>query len=164
MAYTLPHTHGCFVCGETNPIGLRLRFETDGKLVTARLIPRREHAGFKETMHGGLIATVLDEAMVWACAVQTRRFAFSAEMNVRYLRPVTPGQEVTVAAELVANRRDRIFDTKAELRDAQGLVLASATGKYLPIAASVAAEMLTDLVGDLSFFNREAQPVCASPG
>ena len=151
-----PHTHGCFVCGEANPIGLRLRFETDGKLVTARFTPRREHAGFKQTMHGGLIATVLDEAMVWACAVQTRRFAFSAEMNVRYLRPVQPGQEVIVAAELVANRRDRIYDTKAELRDAQNQVLATATGKYLPIDEKLAAEMLTDLMGDMSFFEREA--------
>ncbi len=156
MAYTLPHTHGCFVCGEANPIGLRLRFETDGKLVTARFTPRYEHTGFRQTMHGGLIAALLDEAMVWACAVQTRRFAFSAEMNVRYLRPVQPGQEVTVAAELVANRRDRIYDTKAELRDAQNQVLATATGKYLPIDEKLAAEMLTDLVGDMSFFEREA--------
>src|SRR5512133_3324230 len=82
----LPHTHSCFVCGDANPNGLKLRFETDGKLVKARFVPRAEHAGFRQTVHGGLVATLLDEIMVWACAVQTRRFAFSAELVVRYLK------------------------------------------------------------------------------
>jgi uncharacterized protein (TIGR00369 family) len=154
MSYTLPHTRGCFVCGEFNPIGLRLRFETDGRVVTAKFTPRPEHAGFKRTLHGGLIATLLDEAMVWACAVQTRRFAFSAEMSVRFLRPAEPGQELAIIGELTENRRNRVFETKSELRDAQGQALASATGKYLPMADHVAAEMLTDLVGDMSFFER----------
>jgi acyl-coenzyme A thioesterase PaaI-like protein len=86
--------------------------------------------------------------MVWACAVQTKRFAYCAELNVRFLRPVSPGVEVTAVAELAANRRDRIFEAKAELRDPSGTVLASATGKYLPIKQMDAAEMETDFVDD----------------
>ena len=89
----LPHTYSCFVCGESNPIGLRLRFETDGRMVQTRFVPRPEHIGFKQTVHGGLIATLLDEAMVWACAVQTKRFAFCADLNVRFLNPVKPNIE-----------------------------------------------------------------------
>src|SRR6185436_2207270 len=65
----LPHTRSCFVCGESNSAGLNLRFETDGRIVQAHFVPRLEHVGFKATVHGGLIATVLDEIMVWACAV-----------------------------------------------------------------------------------------------
>src|SRR5215475_13925053 len=85
----LPHTRSCFVCGEANPLGLKMRFETDGKIVHAKFSPRPEHIGFKGVVHGGLIATVLDEIMVWACAVQTKRFAFCAEMNVRFLNPMS---------------------------------------------------------------------------
>src|SRR4051812_40973160 len=81
----VPHTHTCFVCGESNPIGFKLRLETDGRVVQTRLIPRSEHTGFKGTVHGGLVSTVLDEIMAWACAVQTKRFAFCAELNVRFL-------------------------------------------------------------------------------
>ena len=66
----LPHTYSCFVCGESNAAGLKLRFETDGRIVRTRFHPRPEHAGFKGVVHGGIIATVLDEVMVWACAVQ----------------------------------------------------------------------------------------------
>jgi uncharacterized protein (TIGR00369 family) len=144
----LPHTASCFVCGESNPIGLKLRFETDGTVVRARFLPRPEHIGFKQTIHGGISATLLDEIMVWACAIQTKRFAYCAELNVRFLNPARPGEEVFATGELVANRRNKLFEAKGELRNAAGLLLASGTGKYLPIKASEHAEMLGDFVGD----------------
>src|SRR6476661_8650552 len=95
----LPHTHSCFVCGESNSIGLNLRFETDGHIVQTHFRPRAEHVGFKQVVHGGIIATLLDEIMVWACAVQTKRFAFCAELNVRFLKPLQPGAAATAVAE-----------------------------------------------------------------
>ena len=143
----LPHTRSCFVCGESNPAGLNLRFETDGEIVQARFVPRAEHIGFKGTVHGGLIATVLDEIMVWACAVPTRKFAFCAELTVRFLAPLSPGREVIVVGELVQNRK-RIFEAKAVVKDAGGLVYATGTGKYLPIKEADVAEMATDFVGN----------------
>jgi acyl-coenzyme A thioesterase PaaI-like protein len=145
---TLPHTLSCFVCGESNPAGLKLRFETDGRLVRTRFVPRDEHVGFKQTVHGGLIATVLDEIMVWACAVQTKRFAFCAELNVRFISSLRPDEEAIATAELVADRRGKLFEPKAELRTQRGLLVATATGKYLPIKTAEAAEMATDFVGD----------------
>jgi len=144
----LPHTHSCFVCGESNPLGLKLRFETDGRIVRSRFIPRPEHIGFKRVVHGGIIATLLDEIMVWACAVRTKRFAFCAEMTVRYMNPLAPGEEVVAEAELTADRRGRIFEAKAELKNVSGKILAGATGKYLPIKSGDQADMATDFVGD----------------
>jgi uncharacterized protein (TIGR00369 family) len=144
----LPHTHSCFVCGESNAIGLNLRFETDGHLVKTRFTPRTEHIGFKQVVHGGIIATLLDEIMVWACLAQTKRFAYCAEFTVRFLNPLRPGEDTTATGELVANRRDRIFEAKAEIKDSSGKILATATGKYLPVRSVELADMSTDLVGD----------------
>jgi len=144
----LPHTHSCFVCGESNPLGLKLRFETDGRIVQSRFTFRPEHIGFRGTIHGGITATILDEIMVWACAVQTKRFSFCAELNVRYLTPVQPGDEVIATGELVANRRNKLFEARAELRSQANTLLASATGKYLPIKDADAAEMARDFVGE----------------
>ena len=146
----LPHTHACFVCGEANAGGLKLRFQTDGKIVQARFTPRPEHVGFRDTVHGGLITTVLDEIMVWACAVATRRFAWAAELNVRFQAPLHPGEESLAIAELVSNRRDKIYEAKGELRNAAGEVVATSTGKYLPIKDADIKVMLADLVGDTS--------------
>jgi uncharacterized protein (TIGR00369 family) len=105
--------------------------------------------GFAQTVHGGLIATVLDEVMTWVCGVRTGRFAFSAELSVRFLRPVRPGEELLAVGELVGNRRNKLFETKAELRDQGQAVRASATGKYLPVPAGSLPEMMGDFVGDI---------------
>lgn len=147
----LPHTRSCFVCGESNAHGLRLRFHTDGGVVHTHFTPRAEHIGFKGVTHGGILATVLDEVMVWAVAVATRRFAYCAEMTVRFQRPARPDEELSATAELVTDRRGKMFEAKGELRTASGEVVATATGKYLPIPEAEVAGMLTELVGDRTF-------------
>src|SRR6266478_2738881 len=143
---TLPHSRSCFVCGDSNPIGLKLRLQTDGRIVQTHVVPGSEFVGFKQTMHGGIVGTLLDEVMAWACAVQTKRFAYCAELTVRFLHPVRPGEELTVTGEVVNDRRGRIFEAKSELRDRAGKVLASATGKYLPVKQADTTDMATDLV------------------
>jgi uncharacterized protein (TIGR00369 family) len=144
----LPHTHSCFVCGESNATGLKLRFETDGHVVRTHFKPTPSHIGFKEVIHGGILSTVLDEIMVWACAVQTKRFAYCAELTVRFAHPVRPGEELAVTAEMTANRRNRLFEAKSEMRNPEGKIVATATGKYLPINAADEAAMATDFVQD----------------
>lgn len=148
----LPHTHSCFVCGESNAFGLKLRFETDGRMVQTRFVPRAEHIGFKGVVHGGIMATVLDEIMVWACAVPTRKFAYCAELTVRYLQPVVPGVEIVVTGELVANRKDRIYEAKAAAFTTAKVALAEATGKYRPVKAVDLSDMARELVGDSAWF------------
>jgi acyl-coenzyme A thioesterase PaaI-like protein len=148
----LPHTKSCFVCGLNNPIGLKLDLETDGVVVRARFVPRPEHVGFRGTVHGGLISTVLDEAMVWAIGVHTKRFAYCAELRVRFLLPVRPDAEFVAVGELVANRRGKLFETRAELRDLRDEVHASATGKYLPITGDVLGDMRSDFAEDAESF------------
>ena len=148
----LPHTHSCFVCGESNPVGFKLRSETDGRIVRAHFVFRPEHVGFKQSVHGGLTATILDEIMTWACAVQTKRFAYCAELSLRYLQPVRPHEPMLATAELIANRRGRLFEAKADLLNESGAVLATATGKYLPLKESLAEELATDMVGDIGWF------------
>lgn len=148
----LPHTRSCFVCGESNPIGLNLRFLADGPLVRATFVPRVEHAGFKTVIHGGITATVLDEVMVWACAVATRQFAYCAEMNVRYLSPIAPGTTVHLVGEMVANRKGRIFEARGTAQDAAGRKFAESTGKYLPIKDASAVAFAADFVGNAGWF------------
>jgi acyl-coenzyme A thioesterase PaaI-like protein len=155
----LPHTHSCFVCGESNPHGLKLRFHAEGNVVTAKFRPCPEHIGFKGVVHGGITATVLDEIMVWACVVATRKFAFCAELNVRYLQPLIPDREVLVTSELVADRRGRILEAKAAVLNAAGEPLVQATGKYMPIRTADASLMMADFIGDASWLTQLGKPV-----
>jgi acyl-coenzyme A thioesterase PaaI-like protein len=86
--------------------------------------------------------------MVWACGVQTKRFAYCAEMTVRYHQPARPNEETLAVGELVVNRRNRLFEAKGEIRNAQGALLAASTGKYIPLKPEETAQMLGDFLGD----------------
>ena len=147
----LPHTHTCFVCGESNAVGLKLRFTTDGRVVHTRFRLRAAHIGFRGVVHGGILTTVLDEIMVWACAVPTGQFAFCAELTVRFLNPVRPDDEIIATGELLANRKNRIFEAKGVLANSAGQLFAEATGTFLPIPKTDLTGMMTDLIGDTSW-------------
>lgn len=144
----LPHSKSCFVCGSRNRFGLNLRFFTDGRIVEARFVPRPEHNGFVGVVHGGITATVLDEVMVWACAVRQKRFCFSAEMTVRYLGPIQIGGEVIARGEMTENKRDRVFHAAGEIAKPDGTILARSTAKYMPIQSLDPALLLADFEGN----------------
>jgi acyl-coenzyme A thioesterase PaaI-like protein len=146
--HALPATRSCFVCGKSNPLGLRLRFETDGNRVSSRFEFQPEHSGFRNLVHGGLISTVLDEVMVWACGVRTSRFAYCVELNVRFVRPVRPKEPILATGEFVLNRRNRIFEAAGTLKNAEGAVLASAIGTYFPVKEGEMQDVLGEFEWD----------------
>jgi acyl-coenzyme A thioesterase PaaI-like protein len=98
------------------------------------------------------MATVLDEMMVWACAVNTKRFGYCAELSVRYVGPARPGEVLMGTGELVADRRGRVYEAKGELRRlAGGELVASSSGKYLPVKGVKLKDLVGDFVGDASW-------------
>ncbi len=164
MFKTLPATHSCFVCGQSNTSGLRLRFETDGLSVRTRFTPSEAVVGFKGVVHGGILSTVLDEVMVWACGVQTKRFAYCAELNVRFHSPARPGIELVATGKLVENRCNRIFDAEGEIRATDGQLVAAATGKYIPIPESDTPVLLAELEeGGSELFQRILRELPVQP-
>ena len=66
----LEDDHYCFVCGEENPSGLHLKFSANKGKIQTEFIPRKIHQGYKNIVHGGIISTLLDEAMVKAALMQ----------------------------------------------------------------------------------------------
>jgi len=95
----------------------------------AHFQPRPEHQGYAGISHGGVLAALLDEAMVYA-AVTLGRWVTTAELTVRYLRPAPTGQPFFVAGEVVRHQRQMVV-CKAEIRGGDGELLAFATGKLL---------------------------------
>ena len=137
----LPHTAGCLVCGRENPHGLRLSLRVDeaGGVVTAEFTPRPQHIGFEGIVHGGVLATVLDEAMVWAATWAGKRFCVAGEMSVRFRRSAAVGRKLICEArvESGASRRPgtpRLIHAGGRLVEADGgALVAESTGKYVPV-------------------------------
>jgi acyl-coenzyme A thioesterase PaaI-like protein len=143
----LPYTKNCFVCGAHNSHGLHLRFRRDGDEVRADFTPAAHHAGFRDIVHGGIIATALDEAMFWAAASTTRRFCLAAELNVRFLQKVSIGEKYLIVAKFDADR-GRIWQSSAELRDAAGKMCARATCKQMPMDVAAMKHAAVDFLPD----------------
>jgi len=103
----------CFCCGPKNPIGLKLEFDTtaDGRMRTI-WIPRREHQGFKDIVHGGLVATVLDEVMVRLLYLRGIS-AVTAGMETKLIEPVRWGKPYRFEGWIVQDR-GRAVITEAE--------------------------------------------------
>jgi uncharacterized protein (TIGR00369 family) len=131
-----PLAHGalnhCFGCGLDNSTGLRLKFFTDrGQNIVCHFRLARRFAGPPGHAHGGIIATLLDEAM--SKANRARGIvAMTRNLEVQYLKPVPLGVPLTLTARHLETR-GRANHTEAAITDGSGQVLATAKGVFVSI-------------------------------
>jgi uncharacterized protein (TIGR00369 family) len=123
----------CFACGVDNPIGLHLTFRTEGEEYVTTFQADARYQGYHGIIHGGIVATLLDEVMVRQVWEQAGPSA-TAKLDIRYRQPAPVGQPITVRGRITAVRRGRLFETAAEARLADGTVLAEAVGLIMCLA------------------------------
>ena len=124
-------TDMCFACGKKNACGLKMNFEVEeGRTVSHFRLDER-FQGWKGIAHGGIVATVLDEAMAWA-VMSLKIQAVTGDLNVKYKKPTPLNEELTVIAE-VAEKRGKIVKVQAELFDKSKELLAISSGTYFKV-------------------------------
>ena len=131
----LPQTAGCLVCGRSNPHGLHLSLHVNPgtAAVTTTFTPTPDHIGFENIIHGGLLATVLDEAMVWAAIWSAKRACVAAELTIRYRESARPGEALLVTTQ-IESARSKLITTIAQItRPADHATIATASGKFIPL-------------------------------
>ena len=121
--------HNCFACGAENPIGMRLHIEIGEGTARASWQAGDDYVGWSDKVHGGIIATLLDEVMAWAPSSHDS-WAVTAEMQIRYRAPANPGERL-VATGRVTERRRRIYHVAGEVRGEDGRLVAEAEGRFL---------------------------------
>lgn len=122
----------CFVCGKLNQRGLHAEFEVDrtGRTSRCRLSLPDDYQGWQDVVHGGILATLLDEACIYACRSVGEQFV-TAEITVRFHKPVGVGEELTVTGELLEQRK-RICRVAAQIL-VDGVVRAEATARVFAL-------------------------------
>ena len=122
----------CFGCGQTNANGLRLEFllASDGAVVSLPVVPEvfEGHPGY---LHGGIIATLLDEAMSKAVRALGRQ-SMTRKMEVEYLRPVPSGAPLRIEGRVVRNEGRKHW-AEAVIVDAEETALARGKGLFIEI-------------------------------
>jgi acyl-coenzyme A thioesterase PaaI-like protein len=130
---TFPSYPGCPVCGDRdhNPITLAMRWGWDDErgLVTGTFTPGREHMGYENRLHGGILSALLDECLAWACAVETSRYCVTGELTVRYKSPAALGEPVVITGVAGAAWGPYVKAT-GEARTSSGDVLATASAVF----------------------------------
>ena len=135
MAKEFRDDRACFVCGEKNAAGLKLRIRTDSARgeSTADVIFPEHLQGWAKIVHGGLLATVLDEAMIYAAGAKGLK-CVTGEMTVRFVKPASTGVAYTLRGRFVEDQ-GRIVLAESALLDGEGREVARATGKLLATMA-----------------------------
>jgi uncharacterized protein (TIGR00369 family) len=128
----IPSYPRCFVCGNENPKGMGCRFVAEGDAVTSVFRTETWMVGYEKFIHGGIIAAVLDEALVWASYAKTGQFGVTAELTVRYLKPLPVGVDCKVEGRLI-EEKGRIWICEGALALSDGTFAAKATGKLIPM-------------------------------
>ena len=123
----------CFVCGKKNLAGLKIEFHENpqSKEVEAEVVFPTHLQGWQNTVHGGLLATVLDETMIKAAAASGIK-TVTAEITVKYKKPAFTEITYRVYGKIL-EARGRIIMAESTLCDASGQIYAQATGKLFKI-------------------------------
>jgi uncharacterized protein (TIGR00369 family) len=131
--------HHCFACGRDNPIGMRLRIELGDGTARTEWVAGEDYVGWSDKLHGGIIATMLDEVMAWAPSSYDS-WAVTAEMTIRFRSPALPGERLEATGRVI-DRRRRIYEVHGKVLGADGRVVAEGTGRYLGATPSEKAEL-----------------------
>jgi uncharacterized protein (TIGR00369 family) len=137
-----PLYHGaqnhCFGCGQINPAGLHLEFSvTPDHTVICNAVVSENYEGPPGYLHGGIIATLLDEAMSKANRAHGVT-AMTRQMQVEYLHPVHSNSPIRIEG-LVTRSEGRKHWTEAHIQNSNGKILAKATGLFIAIHKEPAA-------------------------
>jgi acyl-coenzyme A thioesterase PaaI-like protein len=118
----------CFACGKGNKDGMQLDFTLleDGRLRT-EFIPPKKFQGFKDILHGGIMAVLFDETMIHL-AFRRGEKVVTAKIEMRLRNPAVIGQKIVVTAELLSDSGRRIeLAAQAESEDGELLAEGTAT-------------------------------------
>lgn len=141
----LPTYDKCYVCGQAHPRGLRVRFYAgDAGQVHVQFEPDETQTSYDGIVHGGVISTLLDELLGWPIALQTGRLAYTGELTVRFVKPMSAGRVYLATARPGADRR-RYWEGEGEICDEQGQVYAKGRGKYFLLSAEQTAHVADNL-------------------
>jgi uncharacterized protein (TIGR00369 family) len=123
----------CFVCGPDNAAGMHLRFSYDKKrnCFVCRFRLDERYTGPPGHCHGGIIASILDEAMGKVNKLR-EVLALTSEIRVEYLRPVPLNKPLRVESHAVSVR-GRKHVNRGEILNGKGEVLARGQGLFVAI-------------------------------
>jgi len=146
--HRLPNSRHCFACGVDNGIGLKLVFEADGQggVVGEYTVPRH-FEGYPGIAHGGIVTTLLDEALSRAFMLEDpNRLMYTARLTTRFRRHVPVDQPLTLRSRPTKDR-ERLGEAEAQVYGPNGELLAEAEALLVALKPDELDEGMLDDLG-----------------
>jgi|TARA_B110001454_G_scaffold22084_1_gene21523 uncharacterized protein (TIGR00369 family) len=135
----------CFACGIHNNAGLGMKFNRlDDGSVESLYDPRTEDQGFPSIMHGGILASLIDEAMAWALWSQLGVLGVTAKLEIKYRSRVTTDDSLLVSAS-VSKHTGRRVNVTADIRSVENKILVQSKALYLKLPADQQENLASQL-------------------
>lgn len=126
----------CPVCGDParNPLALGVRwfYESEAPRVVGTFTAGDNHTGYEDTLHGGLLASLLDECLAWACAAARGSYFMTGELTLRYKTTAPLGIPIEISG-VAGEARGPYVRAHGAARLPDGIVVATASGTFAAI-------------------------------
>jgi len=130
-----PNSRMCFICGIENPVGLKLKiYELEPGLIEVHYTAPEHFQSYPGIMHGGIVATILDEigARAHMGNPSEPRFMFTAKMEVKYRKNVPIGKPLRIVGK-AGKTKGRMAESWAGIYDENGTLLAECTSMLIDV-------------------------------
>lgn len=119
----------CFACGKESEFGLQLKFKLqEDNSVCCKFKASNDYQGYDDILHGGIISTILDSAMVNLFYLKKGLELKTVRLNLRFIRPILATKEINISAIEDVNMKS-FYKAKAKIV-IDNLVFARAEGYF----------------------------------
>ena len=123
----------CFGCGKNNPIGLKLNFQNEDGTARAEFTPGEHYQGWPGVVHGGIVVSLLDEAMSYATYFKGVT-CLTAKMEIKLKRPAMVDEPLIITSSIIKSSR-KIIETKAQVCLPDGTLLAESRATHYVVGS-----------------------------
>ncbi len=131
----------CFGCGQKNDDGLKLKFYTDNTKVFSFTEVPSTMTGWGNTVHGGIISTLLDEIMGWTVIHLYKKLGVTKRMTVDFLKPLSAGEELVLIGSVEEETGSRSARIRGELYNKSEILCAGSVGEFSIVDSKLAIRL-----------------------
>lgn len=149
----------CFGCSPSNPYGLQMKINLSKNGCFSYLRIPDYFCGFDGIVHGGIIASILDEISAWTLVVHLSKIGVTKEVSIQYLKPVATNLPIIAEGEIISCDNSNVL-TKASIKNTDGIILAECKSNWIiPDLKTLARLTGKELSKIESMFNRVLIPI-----
>lgn len=133
--------YDCFGCCPDNPLGVHMEFYEDGDDVVSFWHPQTHYQGWINTMHGGILSTLIDETAGWVVFRKLQTSGVTTHLEINYKKPaMTTDTSLTIRGHIVSQRRN-LVTINVTVKNSAGEVCTEGTATYFTFYQEKARQM-----------------------